>query len=96
MRRESIRSEMTNNMNPQPPKSRNRGGLEVAQELLGWMLTVLFAMVGGFQILNGQWQDGLVLLTIALITYPLNRLPEWIRLLLSIPAGIYLFSVTLD
>ncbi|MBD2181844.1 hypothetical protein H6S82_00050 [Planktothrix sp. FACHB-1355] len=83
-------------MNTPPPETGKRGRLQLAQEFLGWLLTVLLAVMGGFQILSGQWQDGGVLLAISAITYPLNRLPDWIRLLLSIPAGIYLFSVTLD
>lgn len=87
---------MTNNKNVPPPRTEKRGKLQLAQELLGWLLTVLFAVVGGFQTLSGQWQDGVVLLAISAITYPLNPLPEWIRFLLSIPAGLYLFSVTLD
>lgn len=87
---------MTNNMNAPPPKTGKKGRLQLAQEFLGWLLTVLLAVLGGFQILSGQWQHGGVLLAISAITYPLNRLPEWIRLLLSIPAALYLFSVSLD
>lgn len=80
-------------MNKPPPPQQSNGLLQVAQEVLGWLLSIAFAALSGFHGLRGDWKNGLVMLAIALILYPLNRLPDQIRFLLILPVGVYLFAV---